>query len=227
MSALRPPVVAGVAGGVGTSTVAAALRGRDADRAVARADIVVCRLTGDSLRKVARLAEALPAEAHPVLAVTSAPGGVRGPLAARLRLLEPRFAGVVVLPHVGAWRELADPLAEAAMVLGKPAERLSRPLRGYAHALRALAAAVAASGRLARPGAGAVSEAPVAARVARAPRLWPGLTAVEHRPRALHPSAVLADDVAIEEGPHAPEPHNVVPQRRQAAAGLLAVGADG
>lgn len=269
MSALRAPVVAGVAGGVGTSTVAAALRGRDAERDVERADIVVCHLTGDSLRKVARLAETLPAGARPVLAVTAAPGAARGPLAVRLRLLEPRFAGVVVLPHVGAWRELADPLAEAAVVLGKPAERLSRPLRGYADGLRALAAAVAASGRLAAPVPAAASgrpaapvpaadhphartsgaepagprsayvpgggagvpgtpsaPAPAAAPAARAPRLWPGLTGVEHRPRALHPSVALADDVEIEAGPSEPEPHNVVPLRRPAAAGLLAVGAD-
>lgn len=251
MTALRPPVVAGVAGGVGTSTVAAALRARDAERDVARADIVACHLTGDSLRKVARLADALPAGARPVLAVTAAPGGARGPLATRLRLLEPRFAGVVVLPHVGAWRVLADPSAEAAALLGKPAERLSRPLRGYADALRALAAAVAASGRLTRPAAafgaasdvapwsaiGQRSQGPRGSRAAsdvvgtaprpRACRLWPGLTEVEHPPREPHPTVAMADDVALEESPRAAEPHGLVPLRRPAPTGPLAVGIDG
>ncbi|NMI00897.1 hypothetical protein [Pseudonocardia acidicola] len=151
MNGLRAPVVAGVAGGVGTTTVAVALRAHDAGRVVdTRVDVLVCRCTGNSLHRAARLADRLAGHGpRPVLAVT-ADGAVptRGPLHARLRMIEPQFAAVVVLPHVGRWRELADPLAEAAGLLAQAAGDLPRPLRNYAAALRRLATSVAATGRL-------------------------------------------------------------------------------
>ena len=156
VTGLRPPSVAGVAGGVGTTTLAVALRARDEGRAgVAAADILACRATVDSLRRATAVldrADRTPGPA-PVLAVTL--GGARiprGQLQARLDRLEAATSGVVVLPHVAAWALAADPLAEAADLLLDPDRQLPRPLRAYAAALRELAAAVAASGRLARAG---------------------------------------------------------------------------
>ena len=69
---MRAPVVAGVGGGVGTTTVAAALRAHDAGRVTAGGwpDILVCRGTLDSLRRAAAVLETADPEAFPVLAVT-------------------------------------------------------------------------------------------------------------------------------------------------------------
>ncbi len=148
---MRVPVVAGVAGGVGTTTIAAALRGYDAGRLVdARVDVLVCRCTGDSLRRAARLADQLAGPApRPVLAVTAeARMRSHGCMRARLRMLEPQFCAVTVLPHVGRWRELSDPLAEASELIARRGGELPRALRGYGAALRRLVAEVAATGRL-------------------------------------------------------------------------------
>jgi len=83
-----------------------------------------------------------------MLAVTLAGRALRGALRPRLELLEPDTAGLVLLPHVRRWSTLPDPLAEVARLLVDPADRLPRPVRAYAAALRELVAAVAASGRL-------------------------------------------------------------------------------
>ena len=155
VSAMRAPVVAGVGGGVGTTTVAVGLRGHDSGRVTGHRpdgspDILVCRATLDSVRRAAAVLDEAGTEPPPVLAVTLAGRVPRGPLRARLELLEPDAAALVLLPHVRRWCTLADPLAEAAQLLVEPVARLPRPLRAYAAALRELVAAVAASGRLAR-----------------------------------------------------------------------------
>ena len=154
MSAMRAPVVAGVGGGVGTTTVAVGLRGHDSGRVSGHRpdgplDILVCRGTLDSVRRAAAVLDEAGPE-PPVLAVTLAGRVPRGPLRARLELLEPDAAALVLLPHVRRWGTLTDPLAEAAQLLVEPVAQLPRPLRAYAAALRELVAAVAASGRLAR-----------------------------------------------------------------------------
>ena len=150
VTAMRAPVVAGVGGGVGTTTVAGALRGHDAGRVTGGwPDILVCRGTLDSLRRAAAVLETADPEAFPVLAVTlDAARAARRPFQARLELLEPDLGALVLLPYVRRWATLADPLAEAAHLLAAPADRLPRPLRGYAAALRELVEAVTASGRL-------------------------------------------------------------------------------
>ncbi|MDT7581242.1 MAG: hypothetical protein QOK35_2506 [Pseudonocardiales bacterium] len=153
MTGLRAPVVAGVAGGVGVTTLAVALRAHDAGRGAAdTADILACRGTLDSLRRAAAVLErpgGAPVGPPPVLAVTlDGPRLPRGPVRARLEVLEAAVCAVVLLPHVPRWRTTADPLPEVGQLLVEPAERLPRPLRAYAAALRELAAAVAASGRL-------------------------------------------------------------------------------
>ena len=148
-SGMRVPVVAGVGGGVGTTTVAVGLRGHDGGRVAGwRPDILVCRDTLDSVQRAAEVLDAASPEPPPVLAVTLAGRALRGALRPRLELLEPDTAGLVLLPHVRRWSTLPDPLAEVARLLVDPADRLPRPVRAYAAALRELVAAVAASGRL-------------------------------------------------------------------------------
>ena len=84
-----------------------------------------------------------------MLAVTlDAARAARRPIRAHLELLEPDLGALVVLPYVRRWATLPDPVAEAAHLLAEPADRLPRPLRGYAAALRELVEAVTASGRL-------------------------------------------------------------------------------
>jgi len=151
---MRVPVVAGVGGGVGTTTVAAALRAHDAGRIAGRLpDILVCRGTFDSLRRAAAVIDDAGPEPVPVVAVTlDGARMLRGPLRARLDLLEADAGALVLLPHVRRWGTLADPLAETTRLLADPAERLPRPLRAYTAALRELVEAVASAGRLdARP----------------------------------------------------------------------------
>lgn len=153
MTGMRAPVVAGVGGGVGTTTVAVALRGHDAGRLAGLPpgrwpDILVCRGTLDSLRRAAVALDEIGPEPPPVLAVTLVGRPPRGSLRTRLDLLEADAAALVRLPRVGRWATLVDPLAEAAQLLVEPEARLPRPARAYATALRELATAVAATGRL-------------------------------------------------------------------------------
>ena len=150
--------VAGVAGGVGTTTVAAALSAADRGVFVGRpVDVLVCRATGDSLVRAGQAAQ-LVAQAggrRPVLAVTAADAsGPSRPVTARLRLLEPHTSAVVVLPFVRRWRDLAVPLDEARALLAVPRTDLSRPLRRYAAAAQDLMAALGDRTPTTRPAAG-------------------------------------------------------------------------
>ena len=148
MTGLRAPVVAGVGGGVGTTALAVALRGIDGGRErVDTADILACRGTLDSLARAADALQHAGPAPRPVLAVTLDGGRAPGVLRARLELVAADTA-VVLLPHVRRWRTLADPVAEMSSLLRDPLDRLPRPLRAYAAALRVLAGAVATSGRL-------------------------------------------------------------------------------
>lgn len=159
MTRLRAPKLGGVAGGVGTTTLATALRAYDRGKVSTDldVDVLVCRSTGDSLHAAASLIAWLGsnARARPVLAVTSdGPTPMRGPLRARLRMIEPQVGGLVVLPYVTHWRELTDPLREAARLSEVPSEQLPKALRPYGEALVLLAEAVLRSGLLTPPGAG-------------------------------------------------------------------------
>jgi hypothetical protein len=137
---------------VGTTTLATALRGYDQGRAVDHGvDVLVCRSTGASLHAAATAIARLVAAGRrgPVLAVTAdLPAPVRGPLRARLRMIEPQVSGLVLVPYVARWRELTDPLSEAARLSGHPVEQLPRALRGYGGAIARLAEAVLHSGLL-------------------------------------------------------------------------------
>lgn len=155
MSRPRAPRIAGVGGGVGTTTLATALRGYDQSREIERGvDVLVCRSTGQSLQQAAVTITRLAANGRPrpVLAVTTdQPGPVRGVTRARLRMIEPQVAALVVLPYVSHWRELTDPLAEAAGLAHRAAELQPRALRRYADALAGLARKLVESGLLGRP----------------------------------------------------------------------------
>jgi hypothetical protein len=148
VTGMRPPVVGGAAGGVGTTTLALALRGRDGGLP-GGADVLVCRATVDSLSRAAAVLERAGSGARPVLAVTLDGARLpRGPVRARLRALEPQASAVVLLPHVRTWRTADDPSAQAATLLIEPVERVPWPLRAFATAVHDVAAAVVASGRL-------------------------------------------------------------------------------
>jgi hypothetical protein len=158
VSQLRAPRLAGVGGGVGTTTLATALRGydwgRSADQGV---EVLVARSTGGSLHQAATVIAWLASNSRPrpVLAVVAdQPAPIRGPLRARLRMIEPQVSALVVVPYVAHWRELTDPLREAARLSECPADQLPKALRGYGEALAGLAEAVLRSGLLtgARPG---------------------------------------------------------------------------
>lgn len=152
MTQLRAPRIVGVSGGVGTTTLATAVRGHDRGRALDQGvDILVCRSTGESLHAAASMIAWLVGvgQPRPVLAVTS-DGSIplRGPLRARMRMMEPQVAGLVVLPYVSHWRELTDPLGQVARLSECPAEQLPKTLRGYGEAIGRLAEAVLRSGLL-------------------------------------------------------------------------------
>jgi hypothetical protein len=141
---------------VGTTTLATALRaydrGREGERGV---DVLACRATGQSLHQAATIVAWLAdnGRPRPVLAVTSdQPGAVHSTSKARLRMMEPQLATVVVLPYVGHWREMTDPLAEVALLSEQPADELPKALRSYGRALASLAELVLRSGLLGDPG---------------------------------------------------------------------------
>ena len=136
-------MVAGVAGGVGTTTVARALAGLDRGVFTGRpVDVLVCRATADSLVRAARAAYLISTQQprRPVLAVNIADATCPSrPSLARMRLLEPHTAGVVVLPYVRRWRDLATPLDDVAGLLSRPVTELPRSLRRFATAVHSLA----------------------------------------------------------------------------------------
>lgn len=138
--------VAGVAGGVGSATVATAIGAADCGVFVGRpVDVLVCRATGDSLVRAARATQLVLAAGgkQPVLAVNAADASGPGrAVTARLRLLEPHAAAVIVLPYVRRWRELAVPLDEVRGLLTLPRTEVPRSLRRYARAVDDLCAAL-------------------------------------------------------------------------------------
>jgi hypothetical protein len=165
------PLIGGVAGGVGTTTLARALRAIDGGiyPGAAPVDLLVARSTMYSLGCAQRAAAATPDP--PVLAVVADIPRVRlsGQVKARLRMTEPHLGGLVVVPYVETWPELDDPLQDAERVLATVVDDLPKPLRGFAAAVhqlvdqlkpRLLARSVPI-GHLAYPAAGLRSVSPV------------------------------------------------------------------
>jgi hypothetical protein len=141
-AAAESPAVVGVAGGVGTSTVATALGGLDLGVFTGRpADVVVCRATVASVLRAGRVAALC---GRPVVAVTAVDTGKpSSALRSRLALLEPHTAAVVALPWVPQWRDLVDPLQQLHDQLAQPAGQLPRPVGGYVAGVAAIHAALA------------------------------------------------------------------------------------
>lgn len=139
------PTVAGVGGGVGTTTIACALGGTDRGVFTGRAvDVLVCRSTADSVVRAARAAVLVGGVgSRPILAVTAVDGArPTRALLARLRLLEPHAAAVVLLPHVAVWRASEAPLDGVRQILGRSIDEVPRGARGYARAIGELTAAL-------------------------------------------------------------------------------------
>lgn len=131
--------VAGVSGGVGTTTLATAIDGIDRGVFVGRpVDVLVCRGTAESLQRAGQAAQ-LQSDStgrRPLLAVTATEsGGLSRGVSARLRLTSGYTSQVVTVPMVRRWRDSTTHLQDARSTLtGRPAE-LPRALRGYARAI--------------------------------------------------------------------------------------------
>ncbi len=114
------PRVAGVTGGVGTTTVAAAMGGRDMGiyRRGDPVDVIVARPTMWSLGCAQRALATAPGPA-PLLAVVADQARVGLPRTAqhRLRMTEGLVSGVVLLPFVEMWRGDDHPHRSAAGAL--------------------------------------------------------------------------------------------------------------
>lgn len=195
MTAPRLPVVAGITAGAGASTVATALHGIDGGvaRTASCADVLVVRADTASAQRLARLLECpVPARtARPVVAVVAdppAPTSSTCAIPATLSRAAVHTSQVVALPPVRALREGTLPGPQLAMLLAREPERLPAALRAFADALRELAAALVAGGRL--------------VQLAPAPALWPGLGPVQRRRPGGHGGHGVAglDDEAIEAG---------------------------
>ncbi|GAA2878480.1 hypothetical protein GCM10010472_40340 [Pseudonocardia halophobica] len=222
MTGFRPPSVAGVSGGVGTTTLALALHGQDGGTGAGiEADIVVCRSSAESLDRAARIADLFdPTAVPPVLAVTVDGAERRHP--ERLDELGPGWAAVVLVPHVGRWRGIVDPYREAAGLLGTPRDRLPRALRPYLDAVTRLARAVADSGRLGRP---APTPRPPTTPPAAAPRREPTPTAP---PITTPPTATILrnEPMPVTTSPP-PEPRHTPEAGFTSYRAFVPVGADG
>lgn len=133
---MRHPVVAGVAGGVGTTTVAAALSATDGH--VYRSgpvDAVVCRDTVVSLGGAHSLIGHVGTS--PVLVVVaSCRESTTKPARARIEMVRPHVRAVVTVPWVARWCELVNPHAEAATVLSSSTQEVPKHLRGFAAAMQ-------------------------------------------------------------------------------------------
>lgn len=131
--------VAGVSGGVGTTTLATAIDGIDRGVFVGRpVDVLVCRGTAESLQRAGQAAQLQTDSTgrRPLLAVTATdPSGLSRGVAARLRLTSAYTSRVVTVPLVRRWRDSTTHLRDARSTLaGQPAE-LPRALRGFARAI--------------------------------------------------------------------------------------------
>lgn len=134
-------VVAGVAGGVGTTAVALVLGGSDARVFTGRhTDIIVCRTTAESLLRASRAVGVLGTRLGAVAVSSLDSTRPARPVAARLRLLE-SSAATVVMPFVPALLSATDPHAILRTALGTAEADLSRPLRRFLTAVRQLAEA--------------------------------------------------------------------------------------
>lgn len=179
---VRAPGVCGVAGGVGTTTIAASLHAED--RGVYRggpADIIVCQTTAISVSLAHKAVNTVIG--RPVLVVV-ADGPLRtpAPVRARLTMVQPHVTAVVAMPYVPQWREIDQALQQAEWVMRVPSEQVPKWLRPWATALLQIADAVLPLVEHAPPGAagGVPSSRPVNGHPV--PPHHPGVAGGEGRP---------------------------------------------
>ncbi len=110
MSPMRPPQVAGIAGGVGTTVIATLLGAADTGRWVpgSHADVLVCRSVAAQLAAVTRAAATIT-PAPLVVIVADCPDTPPTQVRDRARMLEPDVAAVVWFPWLAPLREAAHP----------------------------------------------------------------------------------------------------------------------
>jgi hypothetical protein len=191
---VRAPLVCGVAGGVGTTTIATALHGRDLGvYCGGPADIVVCRSTSSSVGAAHRVINAIPGT--PVLVVIAdAPLRVPAPVKARARMVVPHLAALVWMPYVEQWRHTDDALKHAAAVTSHP-DGMPKWLHPWAAALRQLGKAVL-------PLLGDPSNAPVVTGVSG----QPATNAPDSSPKPRPPGQQRPGLVVVQGSPPTPPP---------------------
>ncbi|UZJ26880.1 hypothetical protein RHODO2019_17955 (plasmid) [Rhodococcus antarcticus] len=111
----RAPILTGVAGGVGTTTIATVLG--STDRGVYRpglsVDVLVCRSTATSLASSLTAVQSAPG--RPVLLVVAdAPGTPPKTAAARMRMVQAHTTAVIYLPWVAQLRDSDTPAQDLA-----------------------------------------------------------------------------------------------------------------
>lgn len=135
MHGTTTPRVAGVAGGVGTSIISAALRALDCRTCQPNApvDVLVCRATTESLVRAQYVLGRVGAA--PILAVVSDVSGFLGapnvPASAHdlLRKIADDRTNAVVIPFVKSWRDVANPWQHAYATLEQSPTRATRKFR--------------------------------------------------------------------------------------------------
>lgn len=138
---MRAPLVCGVAGGVGATTIAAALQAQDVGiYCGGPVDIVVCRTTSSSVAAAHCVVNAAPGK--PVLVVVAdGPLRMPAPAKARLTMVEPHLTALVMMPFVARWREIDQAFEQAVAALRYP-NQVPKWLQPWAGALGQVMAAV-------------------------------------------------------------------------------------
>lgn len=234
MTRMRPPVIAGVAGGVGTTVVAGLLGVPDVGVWVPgmAADVLVCRSVAHQLAAVTRAAATL--DPAPVVVIVAdcaekAPAAVRD----RAHMLEPNVAAVVWIPWLAPLREVADPAAAARdAVLGDAPPRWAMAARVRREDLIAAVSTLVST----EPNGAhdvthpVIDTEPSAPDTPAEPRTTPAAPSAPAPSRATSfppPPATGADhwSVAPDAPPSRPASHGPPPQARYTA--LDPTGADG
>ncbi|ASR39943.1 hypothetical protein BAY61_32185 (plasmid) [Prauserella marina] len=132
---VRQPVVAGVDGGVGARTLALALgvTAPPAER-YTPCDVLVCRGTVHSLALAEWHVDAVTRSGNHqpvILAVQTDAEGIPRNARAKLTMLEPHLHGIVRMPWVSRWREVADPYTEAGQLLRRDPAAVPKHLIKY------------------------------------------------------------------------------------------------
>ncbi|MGH3672676.1 MAG: hypothetical protein ACRDSH_18925 [Pseudonocardiaceae bacterium] len=200
---MRAPLVCGVAGGVGATTIAAALQAQDLGiYCGGPVDLVVCRTTSSSVAAAHRVVNAAPGK--PVLVVVAdGPLRIPAPAKARLTMVEPYLTALVAMPYVTRWRETDQALEQAVAALRYP-NQVPKWLQPWAEALGQVMAAVlplvdsapgvpgAASGDVVERPANSARDASPEPRAATAGGQRPDLVVVQGS-RPIPPSAATGN----------------------------------